>query len=197
MKNQQPQGIAKSVSLANGPDGKPNGSYQFHGNNTSYIDFPNNGSLDVEHSITMLCWVYFSQNTTGPLFIYSNNTNKSVGMYIQKNKLLARITGMNKGQKFTLKLKNKLVSNQWHYVGASYNHDAGKLNLWVNGKKRRHQNVETQMTLATTYDLRMGSQGNYHFFMGRIAAVQVYNVALNKQQIEAARYAACRGKNMN
>ena len=69
--NRQPQGTPVGVSLAPGPDGKPGGSYQFTGNANSYIEFPNNGGLDVKQSITMLCWVY-PQNTDGPLFNYFN-----------------------------------------------------------------------------------------------------------------------------
>ena len=45
--------LAPSPSLAPGPDGKPRGSYQFPGQEDSYIEFPNNGGLNVKPSITM------------------------------------------------------------------------------------------------------------------------------------------------
>ena len=67
--NRQPQGTSVGVSLAPGPDGKPGGSYQFTGNADSYIEFPNDGGLDVKHSFTLLCWVY-PESSEGPLFHY-------------------------------------------------------------------------------------------------------------------------------
>ncbi|KAJ7382482.1 hypothetical protein OS493_034643 [Desmophyllum pertusum] len=73
--NLQPTGNAKGVSLADGLCDQPDGSYQFHGSNDSYITFPNNGSLYLQHSITMLCWVYFSNPTSGPFFVYYNKTD--------------------------------------------------------------------------------------------------------------------------
>ena len=170
MQNRQPQGIAKSVSLADGPDGKPNGSYQFYGNNTSYIEFPNNGSLGVQHSITMLCWVFFSQNTKGPLFTYDNNT---IGMYILKNMLFARFFGIYQLHE---ELSTNLVPNQWHYIVASFDHATNNASLWVNGTKREQKTIFTSMTPTAAYDVRMGSDwtGKHHF-EGRIAVMQVYN----------------------
>ena len=67
IKDQLSPGILSDVPLAPGLDGKEGGSYRFAGNIGSYIEFPNNGRLDVKHSITILCWVY-PQTTDGPLF---------------------------------------------------------------------------------------------------------------------------------
>ncbi|KAJ7382483.1 hypothetical protein OS493_034644 [Desmophyllum pertusum] len=57
--------VGDAVSLAAGPCGKPNGSYQFPGTNSSYIKFPGIGVID---SITVLCWVYVSNRTSGYVF---------------------------------------------------------------------------------------------------------------------------------
>ena len=73
--NFQPQGTPVGVSLAPGPDGKPGGSYQFTGNADSYIEFPNDGGLDVKHSFTLLCWVY-PESSEGPLFHYGTDTER-------------------------------------------------------------------------------------------------------------------------
>lgn len=89
IKNRQPQGKPVGVSLAPGRDGEPGGSYQFAGTAESYIEFPNNGGLDVKHSITMLCWVY-PESKDGPLFQYFTTDPKLWGMLsrIFKGKLL-------------------------------------------------------------------------------------------------------------
>ena len=50
----QPDGIPENVTLAPGPDGEQNGSYEFSAK--SYIKFPNNGTLDIKHSFTILFW---------------------------------------------------------------------------------------------------------------------------------------------
>ena len=69
IKNSAAQGVPSGVSLAPGPDGKVNGSYEFSGTANSYIEFPNSegGPLDVRQSMTMLCWVYHN-GKDGPLF---------------------------------------------------------------------------------------------------------------------------------
>ena len=52
----------------------------FAGNSLSYIEFPNNGALDFQHSITMLCWVYCT-GVDGPLFSY-NKGNTAWGVHL-------------------------------------------------------------------------------------------------------------------
>ena len=198
IKNRQPQGVAKDVSLAYGPDGMPNGSYQFFGNTTSYIQFPNNGSLDVQHSITMLCWVYYSKASTyGPLFAYNNCfRRKCVAFYIKHKQLVACFAGKE--------LTTELALNVWHYIGVTYDYATDNASLWVNGTKREQTSFNPRMILATKEDVRMGSkkrniQSVQNFnFEGRIAVMQVYNFALTQAQIEAVKYvAAGRGKNVN
>lgn len=68
--NRQHMGTTEAnASLAPRPDGKLRGSYQFPGQEDSYIEFPNNGGLNVKPSITMLCWVYMEiSDASGPLF---------------------------------------------------------------------------------------------------------------------------------
>ena len=56
--NRAVKGIPRGVTLAPGPDGRPNYSYKFSGSSNSYIEIPNSigGPLDVRYSMTMLCW---------------------------------------------------------------------------------------------------------------------------------------------
>ena len=69
--NRVTQGNHKNVRLAQGPDGKANGSYEFKGTWNSFIEFPNSrgGALNVRYSITMLCWLYYDGHN-GPIFDY-------------------------------------------------------------------------------------------------------------------------------
>ena len=69
--NRAVKGILSGVTLAPGPDGRPNYSYKFSGSSNSYIEFPNRigGPLDVRYSMTMLCWVYIDCKEA-PLFNY-------------------------------------------------------------------------------------------------------------------------------
>ena len=78
IKNRVPQG--NPVGVSDGPEGNSGGSYMFAGNSLSYIEFPNNGALDVQHSITMLCWVYYT-GADGPLFSY-NKGNTAWGVHL-------------------------------------------------------------------------------------------------------------------
>ena len=45
------------VKLAPGPDGEQNGSYEFSGDASSRIEFPNDGGLNMNDSFTLLVWL--------------------------------------------------------------------------------------------------------------------------------------------
>lgn len=191
------------MSLADGPDGKANGSYQFDTTNESYIEFPNNAStLAVLHSITMLCWVYISNLSISRSFLFAyhseNNGKKYFGMAIENATLAAYLEGADSPdiQSGILKLKH------WHYVGASYDHTSAKASLWVNGTVVRNTSCGTT-SFPSTGDSAEGMGAVRVFqeritfkFKGRIAAMQVYNVSLTKQQIEAVKNVSGRGKNI-
>ena len=201
----QPQGNpGNSVSLADGPDGKANGSYQFHGTEDSYIEFPNNaGTLDAQHSITMLCWVYISTSSKFfvPLFIYYNKTSsdKFFGMAITN----AKLASFFKGNALPDIRSETLGSNHWHYVGASYDHKENEVRLWVNGTIVTQRKFDKGRPRTTGYRaVRMGAIFLKRWpkttrFKGRITAMQVYNFSLTEQQIEAVKYLSGRDKNIS
>ena len=186
IKDRLPPGILSDVSLAPGIDGKEGGSYQFAGNIGSYIEFPNNGRLDVKHSITILCWVY-PQTTGGPLFQYSGTDNWGVHMWMAEGRLFALFSRRN--YKSTLYLfydALALAFNQWHYVGCSYDFISGEANLWLNGESVVKMNIGKEIELATQDEVRIGAVNmDERYFQGRITAAQVYDVALNAEQIKA------------
>jgi len=201
---QPPGNPGNNVSLADGPDGQANGSYQFHGTEDGYIEFPNNaGTLDARHSITMLCWVYISKssNFSSPLFIYYNKTNsdKFFGMAIRNAKLTSYFKGIA-----SLEVKSaRLESNHWHYVGALYDHEKNEVSLWVNGTIVAQRKFANDRPRATGYRaVRMGAIFLKRWqktlkFKGRITAMQVYNFSLTEQQIEVVKYVSGRGKNIS
>ena len=186
IKDRLPPGILSDVSLAPGIDGKEGGSYQFAGNIGSYIEFPNNGRLDVKHSITILCWVY-PQTTDGPLFQCSSTDNWGVLLWIGRGSLFALFSRRNyHPTRYLFYSALTLAFNQWHYVGCSYDFISGEADLWLNGQSVLKMNIGKEIELATQDEVRIGAvHMEKRYFRGRITDVQVYDVALNAEQIKA------------
>lgn len=75
----------------------------------------------------------------------------------------------------------------WNYISATYDHRTGLATLWVNGLPASQRNVGTfTLGLATNYPAVVGQRpGDSRVFRGRIACLQIYNVALSRAQILA------------
>ena len=150
-----PQGNPVGVSLANGPDGKTGSSYAFAGSARSYIEFPNNGALDVQYSITMLCWVY-PTGKDGPLFNYKRTGSWGVHLWVVYGQLFVRYTHRN--YQFTPHLYGgSLPLNQWSYVGSTYDYNTGIVRLWVDGRQTAQSSIG-RVHLSTQDEVRMGAQ---------------------------------------
>ena len=191
--NRQPMGITgANVSFAPGPKGEPRGSYQFSGQDDSYIKFPNNGGLNLQRSMTMLCWVYLETlNVSGPLFSFNNPAQSGIHLRIKSGKLRVRF---KEGTHSTTDLP--LEPKKWHYVGSSYDHETGKASLWLNGTEVKERDIGTSIILDTGHIGRMGASAKPggQRFKGRITAMQVYNVALTTEQINEVKDTG-RGRN--
>ena len=73
--------------------------------------------------------------------------------------------------------------NEWNQVGATYDNTTGVAQLWHNGKMVKSRNIG-QIKLATQYPIRIGARdGDDRRFAGKIACLQIYNKALDEQQI--------------
>ena len=147
IKNRLPPGILRDESLAPGIDGKEGGSYQFAGNIGSYIEFPNNGGLDVKRSITILRWVY-TQTTDGPLFQYAGTEHWGVHLWMANGGLFSLF--LRRDCTSTTYLYYEALSlafNKWHYVGCSYDFNTGEANLWLNGQSVVRTNIGKEMYL--------------------------------------------------
>lgn len=181
-----PNGIARGVRLAPGPEGHPNGSYQFSGKSGSFIEFPNMGALRAKESITLLAWVYV-QSGSGPIFNY-NPLGWGVSVWVNsKHHLAAKFVEKDDQCKTCIDSALPLKTHAWSYVGMSYDHTSGIAKLWVNKRVSSKRDLGTKIHLSTTRNARMGARavndGNY--FKGRISRMQVYDKALSQQEIEA------------
>lgn len=180
-------GVASNVYPAPGPDGNIDSSYEFLGTSTNYIEFPNGAGLDAKNSMTMLCWL-FPGGQDGPLFNYRNTGSWGVHLWVVAGRLFVRFT--KRDYSFTNALLHTELKPEdgWKFVGASYDSSSGDARLWVDGNEVQKLNIGTNLLLATQDSVRMGVKiGDGRFFKGRIAQMQVYNVALSQEQIQAIR----------
>ena len=185
--NRVGEGVASGVRTAPGPDGKPDGSYEFFGTVNSYIEFPNDGGLDVPNSMTMLCWL-FPGDKDGPIFNYRNSGSWGVHLWVEGGQLFVRFT--KRDYSFTQSLNHTTLKAEdgWKFVGASYDQANGDAKLWVDGLVVQTVNIGANLHLATQDSVRMGVKiGDDRYFKGRIAQMQVYNVTLTQEQVQAIR----------
>ena len=182
--NQNAAGIPSNVELAPGPFGEPNGSYQFSGKLSSYIELPNSGGLDARKSLTLLAWV-FPENSDGPIFNYGTNYF-GVHLWVAGDRLFARFS--SRAGVFAERLiSNSWQRDTWYYVGTSYDYQSGVHKLWIDGKVFDRQAIGT-MELRTEIAVRMGVlTGDGRFFKGRISCMQVYDHALTENEILSVR----------
>ena len=185
-----PPGLSNDVRLAPGPDGSTGGSYQFSGNSTSFIKFPNNGGLDTKYSMTFLAWVYHEQ-TDGPIFYYAEPGSRGYGTrfligngrFKNANLYMANLTNMNSIFSRTLQPET------WHFVGYTYNYVSGQVKVWLNGSEHKMKFITWPAESATRQSVVMGAipAGNVGNFKGRISCVQLYDRVLSKLEIEGAK----------
>ena len=183
--NKQPSGILRTVALTVGPYTKSAGAYEFFGNNTSYIEFPTNGSQVPQiHSITLMCWVE-PGGQDGPLFSYGQ-TGHGVGIWINLNG-----TFFHKFHNKEVNTDVSLAVEDWVHVAATYNHTTEEDSLYINGVFNKSQIKIDAGPLSSngssTNDPKalMGVAGDRHF-KGKIAQMKIYYAALDEAQIKAA-----------
>jgi len=137
----------------------------------------------------MLCWLY-PQNRDGPIFNYKASGQWGVHMWVVSGKLFVRFRKRNYQSTPHLITSKSLAVDQWQYVGASYDHNTGIASLWLDGKQVVQKNIGTGMTLSTQDNVRMGAKGgDGRYFKGRISAMQIYDVALTEEQVNAVKNA--------
>ena len=173
------------VTPAPGPDGRPDGSMQFYGRSSSYVELPNTGRLDARYSITILAWVYH-EGRAGPIFNY-NPRGFGVHLWmVRPRELFARF--VQRSGRFTRPLRSRKVRYKaWNYVGTTYNQRTGIGTLWINSKLVARQKIG-KIRLSTNFPVRLGARiGDGRYFRGRLFCIQVYSAALTGKQIDEAK----------
>lgn len=188
--NHQPEGKPFNVHLAAGPDGAPNGSYHFMGMEDSYIEFPNNGSLDTKTSITILLWLY-PENDNGPLFDYNATSQPfAVHFWLRYGYLISRFASLGPDSQSTPVASSKPVKpEQWQFVGVTYSQKSGTVQFWMDGEPDILilYNIGRIDRLATKGNVRIGVTPRDFklYFKGRIAQVRVFDVPLTAEQVKS------------
>ena len=180
-----PPGEASNVELASGPDGNMGGSYQFWGNLTSFIQFPNFGGLDTRYSMTLLAWIYHEQRK-GPILNYFSIGYYGVRFMVSEQGYF--FVELRSSENTTLKILegSVLQHKTWHFVGSSYNYVSGEFTIWLNGSVDNRTIVDTPVELATQESAFMGATSNSQF-KGRISCLQLYDRVLSVLEIEDAK----------
>ena len=131
--------------------------------------------------MTMLCWLYYNGHN-GPIFKYNIRENERVTLGVFNGKLFATFIERVRSEKATS--MNTSLAGGWKFVGASYNQTSGEVKLWVDGVMVYKHEIDEDLTLSAQSNVRMGASNDW-FFKGRIAQMQVYNLALTQEQIRA------------
>ena len=184
--NRVSHGLHGDVSFAEGPNGEAYGSYEFKGSRNSSIEFPNSpgGALDVRHSMTVLCWLYYD-GKDGPIFNYKTTVRWGVVVRVKGSKFFVRFRKRDYSTTAQLESPTPFVPRAWTFVGATYNNTSGEAKLWIDGDVVHELNIGSNLQLGTQDNVMMGVRsGDPKFFKGRIAEMQVYNVPLTQDQIQ-------------
>eukprot|EP00058_Branchiostoma_floridae_P019276 XP_002604766.1 hypothetical protein BRAFLDRAFT_70615 [Branchiostoma floridae] len=185
-------GAATGTQLVPGPYGDADGAFLFSGTTNSYIEIPNNGRLDVRYSFTILVHIY-PTGEYGPIFDYVGNNNWALHFWqVSAQQLYMRPVGRD-GHNPPEIIADALQRNAWNYVGATYDRATGKAALWSNGELVRETHIPVA-ELASQYFVRVGVRdGDSRYFSGRVACLQLYDFAMNKEQVAAVRDACKKG----
>ena len=186
IKNRTAPGIPSEVSLAPGPYGEEDGSYEFFGNANSFIEFPNSpgGALDVRYSMTILCWVYYDEKggPDGPIFNYNTGGKYGVHFWVLNRLFFARFNDRTFSDSPIL--QHTSLEGGWKFVGASYDNETGETKLWAEGAFKQTHKMNAGVELGTQGSVRLGARKNGdRYFKGKISQLQIYNEALSQQQI--------------
>ncbi|XP_035658319.1 uncharacterized protein LOC118403649 [Branchiostoma floridae] len=180
-------GVATGVQLTPGPFGDSEGAFLFSGATTSYLKIPNNGRLDVRFSFTILGHI-FPTGGDGPIFDYvgSDNTWAVHLWQLSSAPLFMRVAGRD-GSLSSAVSADVLQQNTWSYVGGTYDSFTGVESIWNDGELVGETHIGVA-EVASQYPVRVAVRdGDDRYFAGRIACLQLYNYAMTKEQIAAAR----------
>ena len=181
-----------NTPFGKGPDGSPGTSVKLKGKPDSYIEFPNRkGKLDPRNSMTFVGYVN-PKGKAGPIFNYKTD---GFGVHIWQVRPKILFVRYVTRRKKALKplVSTKLRRNAWNWIGTTYDQKTGMAKLFVNSK-RVAQRYLGRIRLATSEPVRTGVRiRDRRYFRGRVACFQVYDRALTREQIRAAKRQCFKG----
>ncbi|XP_065670481.1 uncharacterized protein LOC100203426 isoform X30 [Hydra vulgaris] len=174
--------ILGDVDLTSGPTGLKDDAFLFKGNRSSYIEIPNDGKLDVKHSLTILANIY-PMGEDGPIINFKRDGWGVHLWQFSKTQLFVRFV-TREGKMSMQPLGTRVLQlNKWNQVGATYDKSSGVAQLWHDGKMVKSRNIG-QVDLLTNAPIRLGArEGDDRFFKGKISCIQIYDRALSADQI--------------
>jgi hypothetical protein len=157
------------------------GALNLDGN--SWAEVHDNASLDVSVGMTMECWVYINDITTGGRLISkwgAAQPNRSYQMFMN-NALVRSLIGDGTTQAATQTTTSLSVGN-WYHIAVTYNQT--NLKTYLNGVEDDSQNVT-----FTIYDsdepVYLGRYVNSSFeSVNPIAQPRIYNRALTAEEVQ-------------
>lgn len=176
-----------------GPDSTPGGAFRLAGNDQSYIKIPNDGSLAVEQSFTLMLQVLPDINDNQALFEYYDAVNNKIGVYsdILMNRTVEfTVTERGKLPQLKNRVNDVAFTRSWNFISFVHRVEGASASTSVYRDRTMQDlavlssilHVETQ----AGYDLYLGKNQRNRGFSGRIACVQLYNVSLNEDEMEEA-----------
>ena len=185
----QPDGIPYGVKLAPGPDGEQNGSYEFSGDASSRIEFPNDGGLNMNDSFTLLFWLQPAERVSDtPVAAYYNREGNNMGVTfgIMKRRLACYLSNTDD---FVPPDGSDMVAGTWYYVGLSYDNVTATASLYLDGAVIATKQFSKDASYETQYPLFVGAYAtDLPVYEGRIAWIQLYDVALSVEQVKAVQH---------
>ncbi|XP_067038773.1 uncharacterized protein [Acropora muricata] len=174
-------GVTSNVDFATGPDDDLGGAYKFNGVADSFVEIPNDGKMDTKNSMTILANIY-PTGSGGPILNYKTDGWGVHLWQFESTELFVRFVHRN--GVFHKPIASRVLQlNEWNQVGATYDNNTGVAQLWHNGKMVKSRNIG-QIQLATQYPIRIGARdGDDRRFSGKISCLQIYDKALDEQQI--------------
>ncbi|XP_035663461.1 uncharacterized protein LOC118407149 [Branchiostoma floridae] len=184
-------GVTFNTSVAEGPGGETGGAMYFHGTSGSRVEFPNNGALHMTSYITLQAWIYPEGTGLGPIFQYQREGSTDEGVhfwiYPSGNDLYIFFKS---GQALS---RPVITRNEWQFVTATYHRTTGVQKLYRNAIEIGSDDLgDVSLFMNTRYPLATGARpppyagGDRYAYKGRIAHMQVYNIALTQAQIQEA-----------
>lgn len=183
-------GIANDTTLGPGYIGEPDTAYRFRGTRSSYVRLPNNGIFKTK-SITLLTW-FMAETLTGQQTIwqFSSEGRLAFLLALHVDKLQLEVYPSCDESPLSFSPTVTLETLTWYFIGISYNHSTGLIQVRVRGTDGSQHNKNFWpifFELETHHDIWLGyGPESPGAFNGSIACVQTYSRWLNEDDITDA-----------